>query len=390
MPDYTIEGTYVKQGGLRIFYSTAPALMLCDEAHVITDYNSPSNREGYQRPPNERRMGQICDHLLGESDLSSAVSLARGSVSGQSIMLNSRAGLKPKVLDELPGGAKRVEVRLTGDWELYCIDGQHRKGGIQKAVNDEGQGSDDDSNTQDGDRPVRDWLLPVAIFDGLSRREESVLFYIINTTQKGVSADVCDRILRGWDQWEQLHELIMGRDQEYIAKAIDIIDALNKEPNQPWYKKIKTPGDPVKRGTLTSQTAFTKSLKPLLKHETYKDTDVADLTKLIVNYWKALEAVAPECFENPREYMVQKTLGVHVLNGLIPAVLSRLTGDGRATAKNLQQIVRSFFDFHSEGTKWWSRHSEAGKYGTNNKSFTLVSRTLEQTLPAMSAPAIRF
>ena len=126
------------------------------------------------------------------------------------------------------------------------------------------------------ERVVRDWVLPVTIFDGLTRREESVLFYVINTTQKGVSADVCDRILRGWDQWEQLNEVLSGRDQEYIAKAIEIIDALNKEPNQPWHKKIKTPGDAGRRGTLTSQTAFTKSLKPLLKHEAYKDTPVDD------------------------------------------------------------------------------------------------------------------
>jgi hypothetical protein len=165
---------------------------------------------------------------------------------------------------------------------------------------------------------------------------------------------------------------------------------LNKEANQPWYRKIKTPGDTGRRGTLISQTAFSKSLKPLLKHPTYKATDVADLTKLIVNYWKAFEAVAPQCFENPREYMVQKTLGVHVLNGLLPAVLSRLSGDGRATPQNLQQIVRSFFEFHTEGAEWWNRHGEAGKYGTNNKSFSLVSRMLEQALPAMSAPAIRF
>ena len=390
MADYTIEGTYVEQGGLKIFYSTAPALMFCDEKHVITDYNHPSNREGYQRPPNERRMSQISDHLLGEGDLSSALPLARGSVSGQSVMLNSRAGLNPEILEERPDGAKRVRVRLKGDWELYCIDGQHRKGGIQRAVNDESQESQEDGPIPDRGRPVRDWLLPVAIFDGLTRRDESVLFYIINTTQKGVSADVCDRILRGWDQWEQLNEIIMGRDQEYIAKAIDIIDALNKEPNQPWFKKIKTPGDAGRRGTLTSQTAFSKSLKLLLKHATYKDMDVADTAKLIVNYWKALEGAAPECFENPREYMVQKTLGVHVLNGLIPAVLSRLSGDGRATVGNLEQIVKSFFNFQAEGSGWWSRHSEAGKYGTNNKSFTLVSRTLEQTLPSMSAPPIRF
>jgi len=217
-----------------------------------------------------------------------------------------------------------------------------------------------------------------------------VLFYVINTTQKGVSADVCDRILRAWDHWEQLNEIISGRDQEYVAKAIDIIDALNKEPNQPWYKKIKTPGDPSRRGTLTSQTAFTKSLKPLLKHEAYKNTPLEDLTRLIVNYWKALEAAAPECFENPREYMIQKTLGVHVLNGLIPAVLSRLGGDGKATPRNLEHIVKAFFDLPSEGADWWSRHGEAGKYGTNNKSFTLVSKALEQALPPMSAPTIRF
>ena len=92
---------------------------------------------------------------------------------------------------------------------------------------------------------------------------------------------------------------IVGRDQEHIAKAIDIIDALNKEPNQPWHKKIKTPGDIARRGTLTSQTAFTKSLKALLKHETYKNTDITDLTRLIVNYWKALEAVAPRALREP-------------------------------------------------------------------------------------------
>ena len=173
-------------------------------------------------------------------------------MAGQSIMLNSRSPLDYQVLEEIAGGAKRVRVRLAGDWELYCIDGQHRNGGLRKAVesqenNGDAESTDVDDDIRNGDRSVRDWLLPVAIFDGLARREESVLFYIINTTQKGVSADVCDRILRAWEEWEQLNELIVGRDQEHIAKAIDIIDALNKEPNQPWHKKIKTPGDIARR-----------------------------------------------------------------------------------------------------------------------------------------------
>jgi DGQHR domain-containing protein len=390
-----MEGTYVEQGGLKVFYGTAPAALLCESTHVITDYNSPSNRDGYQRPPNERRMIQIANHLVGDSDLAEAVSLARGSVAGQSILLNSRAGLDLEKLGELEGGVERVRVKLTGDWELYCIDGQHRMGGIRRAVENTSQEYVAEDTEVDGDdqrpeRQVQDWVLPVTIFDGLSPREESVLFYVINTTQKGVSADVCDRILRAWDHWEQLNEIISGRDQEYVAKAIDIIDALNKEPNQPWSKKIKTPGDSGRSGTLTSQTAFTKSLKPLLKHEAYKNTPIEDLTRLIVNYWKALEAAAPTVFENPRDYMVQKTLGVHVLNGLIPAVLSRLGGDGRATPRNLELVVKAFFEFNTEGAEWWSRHGEAGKYGTNNKSFTLVSKTLEQALPPLGAPTIRF
>ena len=86
MANFVMEGTYVEQGGLKVFYGTAPAALLCENSHVITDYNSPSNRDGYQRPPNERRMVQIANHLAGESDLSEAVSLARGSVAGQSIL----------------------------------------------------------------------------------------------------------------------------------------------------------------------------------------------------------------------------------------------------------------------------------------------------------------
>jgi hypothetical protein len=88
-----------------------------------------------------------------------------------------------------------------------------------------------------------------------------------------------------------------------------------------------------------------------------------------VNYWKALEAVAPECFKKPSEFMVQTTLGVRVLNALIPAVLVRLGEGEPATVQNLEPLVRSFFEFAPEGVQWWSREDEAGKYPTNNKSF---------------------
>jgi hypothetical protein len=54
--------------------------------------------------------------------------------------------------------------------------------------------------------------------------------------------------------------------------------------------------------------------------------------------------------------------------------------------QNLEPIVRSFFEFSPEGAQWWNRHGEAGKYGTDNKSFKIVSRLLESALP----PAIRF
>jgi len=139
---------------------------------------SPSNRNGYQRTPTESRFKKIARYVLGKDG-------HPHPVLPQAVVLNTRPEDAKKL--RFTGSAEGVGMlEIPEDMILWEVDGQHRLGGLRHAL---------------GENPAfADFPIPIVITEGLTRLDEAVLFFVVNTTQKRVGTDLAS--VSSSSKWE--------------------------------------------------------------------------------------------------------------------------------------------------------------------------------------------
>lgn len=356
--------TYTQRGEERDYFMThvpASALVPSEDGTTFTiDQLSPTNPDGYQRAPAERRFKGFSDFLQGEGNESGFI----GNPLPQPIVLNAREALTVKLIE---GSENFAHITLPGT--LYIVDGQHRRGGTVQAVRDLQE--DDD---------LRDHMIPLVIMNGMSREEEAVLFYVINHTMVKVPVDVAQRIAYHWTNVKGINSDTVLRS--WMPKAIELIDGLNGNPKSVWHKRVKTPGSSVRGGV--SQGAFIRSLDALLKSPKFGNAPTVKLLKLMIAYWNVIKDLVPEAFETPRKHLIQKTTGLTVMNRLLPVLDGILQTQGKPTnPMTLRELLTVVLE---DGSAFWEskveakvREPRAARYGTNNKGFTMLAEFLQET-----------
>lgn len=341
---------HVKHGNKELFISALSGRVLADESRVRADVLSPSNKEGYQRESTPKRFREIGAYLATEDEISRAT----GPVLSQSLVLNTREPVEVRE-SELEG---IVQLDLGDEYKLWEVDGQHRIGGIRDAIG--------------RDERIADRMFPVVLLNGLTRFEEAVHFWLINDSQRRVPVDVAQRVIAQWSHNEDLSMLIRAQGKGWVGDALDVVDVINETEAQPWYRRIKVPGTKGARGRIVSQNAFAKSLKRLLEVPPYNDLPTESLAKLVIRYWTTIERVIPDAFEEPRQYVLQKTTGVEVMNRLMPAVFERVrVKHGRISEDGLEEVLRPLLS--DGGVFWHGKGDGAAKYGTSNKGINLLA-----------------
>lgn len=185
------------------------------------------------------------------------------------------------------------------------IDGQHRLRGIQRS----------DYAT--------DFELPVVLMFNLTEEEKAYVFSIINSKQTKVSSSL-------------IYDLFsLSQHRSPTKTAHEIARALNRNPESPFYKRLKMLGKKIEgedKATL-SQGTFVKHLTGLIsKHpdrdyrlsKTNKDFPIDDslplrnyfiqdrddiILKILTNLFRALKEVFPQHWENPNDNILWKTTG---------------------------------------------------------------------------------
>jgi DGQHR domain-containing protein len=148
------------------------------------------------------------------------------------------------------------------------IDGQHRLGGLQSAM-------EIDPNI--GNRTV---LVSFTI--GLTTKEAAEIFLNINTEQKPVPKSL-------------IYDLfgVVESDKEHaVNRAKDIATELNENEESPYYKLIKFPGSPNGYG-IVDLSSFVSTLKNYLKPNglffNYNITDLNRQKIIFLNYFTAIK-----------------------------------------------------------------------------------------------------
>ncbi len=365
-----VRGVLITQHGLgdngetvQIFVA---AMKFIDLAKFVQiDRWSPSNPEGYQRPPIERRLKDVAKYVLQEQ-----------GIMPTSLLLATRPDDKVKFqfkkIETIAEGIEFGEIVISEGAVLWGVDGQHRFFGLKLAYDA-------------GRAELADYAFPISIMLNVDRYQEMVHFNVINTRQRKMSTDIVDRHLVMRQQKEGLKMLASGKrgEKEYMyATATRVVDLINEEPG-PWHHQIAIPGVDGRDEGLVKQHAFVVSLEPVLQDNWVRAQRPLDthVVKLLCNYWGALKEAWPEAFEAPDDYRLQATVGLYSMHRALPVIIQRCLTERDLSQTKMKELIAET----GLSSKFW--HKEDGDpliLGTGMASIRALTEYIIDQLPANS------
>lgn len=253
--------------------------------------------DGYQRAPEVPRMNKIATFLKNES-----VPLLPTS-----ILLSHRGTPLPK--REINDGVVAIDI---ADHEvLWIVDGQHRVGGLQIAIDKHGL------------ERFRNFQLPVVLVEFDDVTEEAHQFQLINENMKKVNTQLARRLLAMHLEkgGAAARNQIRATRRLWEADSVEVIRALTRDPKSMWHGRIQPPNEKKSSEHIVRELSFSTSLRPILTDDVARDLGVERLTTYLRNYWEAWRRVIPDAFESPEDYVIQKTPGIFSLHLVAKYVL---------------------------------------------------------------------
>ena len=254
-------------------------------------------KQGYQRKPIEKHYKRIANFLREEGDPllpTSALISARETERG--------------VLDFVPYDKAIPDIGrliIPKARELFIVDYQHRWRGLTYAIEDLKCSN------------LLNFQVPVIIMADVSIYEEIRQFYLINSKQKRVDTDLGLALLQTMSKQATEEELMnfVGPGNRYRIRATRLTFAIAGKDKGPWAGKIMDPNMEVTGNQLVSIKSFVDSLQPVLSRTSpvYMKTD-DELIQIILDYWSGIEQLMPNAFSSPRNYSIQRAVGVFIMH----------------------------------------------------------------------------
>lgn len=340
------------QDGVTVYVTALDAgtinrLSLVDQWKPYLEDTHPD--QGYQRAVVQAHAKKIAKYLLDEDE---------ERLMPTAILLSSRKPLRFQPLDIEGNGGDGPQVGILElEGPLYKVDGQHRTEGFKIAA--------------EADPALNRFPLPTVIMEARDKMEEIKQFYTVNTTAKRVRTDLADRLLRAMGEFDEVPT------KGWRKKALEIVDYLAKEPGGPWQGLIKMPNALT---GIASQRTWTESLKPVLDG-ILGDQPSETIAKAVSNYWRALKKLMPEAFEDPKEYVIQKSTGVFALNEVAAHVFKIAYQEGGDfSVDHLAEILERAADSGKLDAQFWASTKNGGEapmYAGRGGMATLAREILE-------------
>lgn len=268
---------------------------------------------GYQRTPTATRVTR----LAGE--------LARNGVDlPTSVLLNLRIGDPECVLTD--EGADIYTLNLNpeeaeGEHRLYVVDGQHRISALQKAIDE-----------YEADiSPIK---IPFVCMIGADETREMEQFHVVNSNAKSVPTDLAFDLLKARsDRSPEFAEWINRKGKQWEVDAQSLTHQLATTSGC-WEGRIRLANSP-KAETTVPAASFVRSLRILLTQTAlFRRIKETERQAQVINaYWQAVRRVLPEAFEEPRQYNIQKGVGVDVMHSIFPNLLDQARVQGESIFK---------------------------------------------------------
>jgi DNA sulfur modification protein DndB len=184
--------------------------------------------------------------------------------------------------------------------------------------------------------------LPFMCFLGLTVREETEVFNVINSKAKGLSTSLLD-----------FHDATLATDLASERPELFIALHLNSNTESPWYRQLDLGGSGtsglMRRASLrTMQKAIKRFLAQtkVLQHQS-----VETVAQIILDFWSAVAFVLREEWDNPRQSLINKGVGVYTLMSIAADLYLETLGqpcDKRYFVANLSEFIANI-DWSSQG-----------------------------------------
>lgn len=355
-PDNNITVTAVVTPNLdtTCYRGSAPAWQLAriSEADVFDQVTNP---EGLQRDLNKRHAAEAYAYVAAKPDPDRLRAFPEVilNVRDRSVVKIKQGDGQAEITFDLD---KLDKARTT---KVSRVDGNHRLMFLA------GDGKD---------RGPIELPVPFQIHVGLTREQETELFQVLNSEQKGLNTSHLET-LRSRLTPEDV-ELDQHPARAYARRLAD-------DPTSPWHNLVHLGGS--KAGMKEAGeyrpinfVALENGMRRILRKSQYlRDiTDPDAKYGLLRNYWQAVRAVFPEAWAQPREFLILKNLGVNVFSELAATVIDRCLVVGNVESGHMVamlEAVRERFDWHKNNPEL------AGMSG--NRAVLLITGELTQALP---------
>ena len=291
----------ISQAGKVLYLGSMTAQQMLDSC-ITTEWDPNIgwnlNNQGYQREPHQKHYKGIAKYL----------SMAGNPFMPNGALLSSRDreyGLLKFRSIESGGDAEFGYLELPEGRQLFIVDYQHRLRGFRQVIEEEGRDE------------FKEYIIPITIMPDVERYEEIQQFYVINSKQRRIDTDLALALLQTMAGAASEDELValVGPGKKYRIRATRLSFKLASHATGPWAGRIKQPHDLPEPNAVLKVKSFADSLQPILSSRSpVSDLDDDRLIGLIGNYWSALNQLMAEAFRSPRDYLIQKTLGVYSMH----------------------------------------------------------------------------
>ena len=218
-------------------------------------------------------------------------------------------------------------------------------------------------------------------------------FNIINGNAKSVRTDLVNSILTATAAKKGDDSIADGDRWKVVVTRV--IAKLDKEPNTPWSGLIAMPdetGSPKsKGGKVVRATSFMTSIRPVYNwlEQIGKLSSCAGTAEeaevvfgVLAPYWNALRIVNPQVFDNPQNYVIQKTPGLFSLHKLLQGYLLGVMYQARLdwTKDNFVKFLEASAEI-SDHDFWHKDSNRASAYGSMKGFDDLYELLLESVRP---------
>jgi len=363
---------------------------------------SDASETGYQRLEDEGRIGQLRKYL--EDCPIPVIPSILASINNGAVHFDKTVPDQGFGMLKIPRTPKIVTM----------IDGQHRIEGFKRVYTEATELREQLKNGEEVDEPhlklceeVLDRDVPVLFVD--SRRSadlleqhkdpqivdrkigpddvERTIFLVLNRTAKGVRP--------------ALKDTLQYKIYEAGIRGVPVIEQeLWRIPSTRIARKLNFDGSPLRDKLLLTPTrgmqrpiqlsSFVTSLKYLATDQRFLDLKPGSRAKVepgetdeqlqyVKNYWIAVkEIVKPQVFDDAKNYLILRSIGVYSLNWLAHNVFDWCVADGlQTTVENIKKYLRGL-----EAVNWTKEGSPFAAFG----GLKGVDRAYEDILSRLKDP----